>query len=701
MDDSTPIQFLKGAGPARSARLQKLNLLTVGDLIEHYPRAYLDRTRLTSLADITPGETVSATGFIRSVSVRRTRGRMRNLHAILEDGSGVVEAVWFNQPYLTQVLRRGRRILVSGQVEFYRRLQFRNPEFELLEEEAPEESDAENKPGGSEEASAPGIVPVYPLTAGVPQRVMRQLISQATDALLPKMTEFMPPEILSRADLMDWREAHRQVHRPETSERIAPAQRRIAFQELFDLQLLLAVARKRHRAPRTAWKLESEGRLLRGLLGTVPFRPTGAQERVIAQLKEDLAADKPMHRLLEGDVGSGKTFVALAGALLAVEAGAQVAFMVPTEILAHQHGRTFQETAAELGVRVGALTGGMPAREAAAVRERIEAGEIDIVLGTHALIQESVRFHRLGLVIVDEQHRFGVLQRARLFGKGRTPHALVMSATPIPRTLALTLFGDLDLSVLDEKPPGRKPPKTHLVPESRYEGMLVFIGGEIEAGAQAYFVCPMIEASESSDLKAATDLYERLQVHPALSKHAGALLHGRMKSEEKAAVMEAFSAGRIRYLVSTTVIEVGVDVGNASLMVIEHPERFGLSQLHQLRGRVGRGRQPAHLFMIRRDRVGEESLERLEVLVRESDGFRIAEEDLRLRGPGDFFGPQQSGLPPLKMADPIAAPQLLEEARREAFALVAGLGLEELARTRLARRLERRFGERMKLLKVG
>lgn len=700
MDDTTPIQFLKGAGPARRARLQKLNLLTVGDLLEHYPRAYLDRTRMTSLAELTPGETVSAIGVIRSVSVRRTRGRMRNVHVILEDGSGVVEAVWFNQPYLTGVLRRGRQVLVSGPVEFYRRLQFRNPEFELIEEGEGTQADTRQDPG-ADDASAPGIVPVYPLTAGVSQRVMRQLVSQATDALLPTLTEFMPSEILARAGLMDWGEAHRQVHRPSETEKLAPAQHRIAFQELFDLQLLLAVARKRHRAPRTAWTLVSEGRLLRGLLDSAPFTPTGAQQRVITQLKEDLAADQPMHRLLEGDVGSGKTFVALAGALLAVEAGAQVAFMVPTEILAYQHGRTFQETAAALGVRVGALTGGMPAREAAALRARIEAGEIDIVLGTHALIQESVKFKRLGLVIVDEQHRFGVLQRARLFGKGHTPHALVMSATPIPRTLALTLFGDLDLSVLDEKPAGRKPPKTHLVPESRYEEMLTFIGGELDAGAQAYFVCPLIEASESSDLKAATDLFERLRVHPALSNATGALLHGRMKSEEKAAVMEAFSAGSIRYLVSTTVIEVGVDVGNASLMVIEHPERFGLSQLHQLRGRVGRGRQPAHLFMIKRDRVGAESLERLEVLVRESDGFRIAEEDLRLRGPGDFFGPQQSGLPPLKMADPIGAPQLLEEARREAFALVADLGLEELARTRLARRLEKRFGERMKLLEVG
>ncbi len=689
MDPNTPIQFLKGAGPAKGEKLEKISLYTVGDLVSHFPRAYLDRTRLSPLSRLQPGKEATSLGTIRSTAARRTRGRMQNIHVILEDDSGAVEVVWFNQPYLTKLLRPGRRLLVSGTVDYFRRLQFRNPEFELLDEI--------DETG----ASAPGIVPVYPLTAGISQRLLRRLVASALEQLLPGLEEFMPPRILQRQRLIGWREAHERIHRPDTSAAIEEARRRIAFQELFDLQLMLAVARRQARHPRTGWALAVPGRLLDGLLEAVPFRPTRAQERVIEDIRADLASDRPMHRLLEGDVGCGKTFVAMAAALLAVEGGAQVAFMVPTEILAHQHARTMTALGGSSGVRVASLVGGLPAREAREVRERVAAGEIDIVLGTHALIQESVQFAGLGLVIVDEQHRFGVLQRARLLGKGRLPHALVMSATPIPRTLALTLFGDLDLSVIDEKPPGRTPPKTHLMPEERYEEMLGYIGRELAAGAQAYFVCPVIAASETSDLKAATDLFARLQVHPALEGHSGALLHGQMRSEEKNAVMEAFGAGKTRYLVSTTVIEVGVDVGNANLMVIEHPERFGLSQLHQLRGRVGRGRQPAHLFLIRRARLAEESLERLRVLVREPDGFRIAEEDLRLRGPGDFFGTQQSGLPPLKLADPVGAPELLEQARREAFDLLRETGVEKLARTALARRLKERFGDRMQWMSVG
>ncbi len=695
MDQRTAIQYLKGAGPARSEKLQKLGLFTVGDLVAHYPRAYLDRTQLTPLAQLSPGRTATCAGLIRSAAARRTRGRLMTYHAILEDETGVVEVVWFNQPYLTKLIRPGRRLLISGTVDFYQRLQFRNPEFEVIEEGGPGE------PGPRGQEAALGIVAVYPLTAGISQRTMRQLVSAALDALLPALEEFMPAEILKRADLMEWREAHRKIHRPGAAGEIAPARRRLAFQELFDLQLMLAVARHQHRSPDSGWVLSGTGGWLERLRAAVPFTPTGAQERVIRQIRADLASRRPMHRLLEGDVGSGKTFVALAGALLAVEGGAQVAFMVPTEILAHQHARTLRALGEPLGVRVALLVGGMPAREARTVREQVAAGEVDIVLGTHALIQAAVRFRALGLVIVDEQHRFGVLQRARLLGKGRTPHALVMSATPIPRTLALTLFGDLDLSVIDEQPPGRQPPKTHLLPAGRYEAMLGFIARELGAGAQAYFVCPLIAASETSDLRAAVDLYARLQSHPLLDGLTGALLHGRMRADEKNQVMEAFSAGRIDYLVSTTVIEVGVDVGNANLMVIEHPERFGLSQLHQLRGRIGRGRTPAHLFLVRAQRLADESLERLQVLVRESDGFRIAEEDLRLRGPGDFFGTQQSGLPPLRIADPIGSPELLEEARREAFALLEALGIEALAETALARRLQERFGDKMQWMKVG
>ncbi len=695
MDLGTPVQFLKGAGPARAERLAKLGITTLQHLLEHYPRAYLDRTQITPIQALHPEQEATSVGRVRSASIRRTRGAMRNLHVLLADESGFVECVWFNQPRLKHVLKPGTRLLVSGRVERYGRLQFKNPEFEVLQP-------SDDAGTGAPDAARPtGIVPVYPLTAGISQHVMRRLVARAVEEVVDQLEEFMPGPLLERLGLPAWAAAHAQIHLPDDRAALDVARRRIAFQELFDLQVLLAASRRVRRRPATAWPLRAPDRRVTRLIASLPFELTGAQERAIEQIRSELARDCPMQRLLEGDVGSGKTLVALAGALQAVDAGAQVAFMAPTEILAAQHTRTFADLCRDLDVRVELLVGGLPAAQRQTVREGIAAGEVDLALGTHALIQESVSFDRLGLVIVDEQHRFGVMQRARLLGKGRTPHALIMSATPIPRTLALTLFGDLDLTVLDEKPPGRRPPKTHLVSEARYDEMLTYIGGELAAGAQAYFVCPLIEASEKSDLRAATELFERLEAHPALRGARGALMHGRMRSEEKDRIMQAFAAGEVRFLVATTVIEVGVDVPAAGLMVIEHPERYGLSQLHQLRGRVGRGGQQAHVFLVRRAGLGEDALRRLEVVVRESDGFRIAEEDLRQRGPGDFFGVQQSGLPPLKMADPISDPGLLALARREAFDWVAEHALSELKGTRLWHRLEQRFGDRMKLYDVG
>jgi ATP-dependent DNA helicase RecG len=684
---ATPLRFLKGAGPARAELLEKLDLRTFGDLLEHYPRAYLDRTRLVPLGSLQPGPEVTAAGEVRSVAVRRARGGRQDLHAILDDGSGVVECVWFNQAYLANRIRRGVRLLLSGRVEYFRRLRFSSPEWEILEAETPT-------------TEAPGIVPVYPLTAGLSQRALRQWTRQALDACQAELIEFLPEEILLRERLPDWLEAHRGIHFPGTREQLNAARQRIAFQELFDLQVLLALSRNQYERPRTARPLAPAGRMLDALRGALPFALTSAQQRAIEEIRRDLARDCPMHRLLEGDVGSGKTLVALAAALLAIEAGAQVAFMAPTEILAAQHARTVERLLAPLGVRAAFLSGGLPARRAAETREAARSGATQILIGTHALIQETVAFATLGLVIVDEQHRFGVMQRAQLLGKGESPHGLIMTATPIPRTLALTLFGDLDRTVLDEMPPGRRPPRTHLVSVTRYADLLAYVGRSLAEGAQAYFVCPMIEASEAVDLAAAVVLFHRLEGEAALRGRRGALLHGRMKSDEKDAVMRAFMAGETAYLVATTVIEVGVDVPNASLMVIEHPERYGLSQLHQLRGRVGRGRQPAHLFLVRRPGAGEEARRRLEVLVRETNGFRIAEEDLRLRGPGEFFGVRQSGLPPLKVADPIAQPELLEAARREARELIATQGAT-LRGTRLWRRLETRFGERLRLYGVG
>jgi ATP-dependent DNA helicase RecG len=698
MDLATPLQYIKGAGPKRAERLAGIGLVTAGDLIEHYPRNYIDRSRLTPLGSLTPGMEATSSGTVRSITLRRTRGRRQNVHALLEDGTGLVECVWFNQPFLRKVIQPDTRLIVSGAVELFGRLQFKNPEFEIIESA---DVDSKARAENPETPDAPGIVPVYALTAGVPQKVMRHLVKVAVNDGLALVEEFMPAELLKKRGLIAWREAHREIHRPASPEALAAARERIAYQELFDLQLLLAVSRRHHRRPRSAPVMIDADGLYNQMVRSLPFQLTGAQQKAIDRIRADLAKDVPMHRLLEGDVGSGKTLVALAGALIAAEAGYQVALMAPTEILANQHAATFAAHCGALGVRADLLLGGMAARQSREIREALLSGETGIVIGTHALIQTAVEYHQLGLVIVDEQHRFGVMQRARLLSKGKSPHMLIMTATPIPRTLALTLFGDLDLSVLDEKPAGRMATKTHAVGEERYEEMLQFIATELAAGAQSYFVCPLIDASEKSDLKAATDLYHRLSNTTVLAKFPGALLHGRMKSQEKASVMSAFAAGDIKFLVSTTVIEVGVDVGNASLMVIEHPERFGLSQLHQLRGRIGRGRAPSHLFMIRRSGIGDEARERMQIMVRENDGFKIAEADLRHRGPGDFFGVQQSGLPALKVADPIQNPHVLEMAREDAFSLAGQYDLLELAGTPLWGRLKRRFGERMKLYEVG
>lgn len=699
----TSLRYLKGAGPARAELLAKLDLATLSDLIEHYPRGYLDRASVTPLANLRPGPQATAAGRVRSSSVRKARSGRRDLHLILEDDTGCVEVLWFNQAYLAQRLRRGTMLLLSGKVDFHTRLRFVNPEFEIVEAERPLDPDAgvDGDGAATGELHAPGIVPVYPLTAGITQRMMRRLVRRALDECREELREFLPEAILRRRSLAAWPAACDEIHFPPSPDALTAARRRIAFQELFDLQLLLALSKRVRQRPRSAPPLAPPGVLFARMRETLPFQLTGAQERAIAEIRADLARDRPMHRLLEGDVGSGKTLVAMAAALTAAEAGAQIALMAPTEILAQQHAANFARCLEPLGVRTALLSGGMPTRESRAVRAGLASGEIPIAIGTHALFQEAVEFASLGLVIVDEQHRFGVMQRASLLEKGRTPHALIMTATPIPRTLAMTLFGDLDISVLDERPPGRRPPRTHAVAVERYDDMLAYLAREAAGGAQIYFVAPLIEASEEMDLQAAKDLFARLSANGPLTAFRGGLLHGRMRSEEKEAVMRAFASGELRFLVATTVIEVGVDVPAASLMVIEHPERFGLSQLHQLRGRIGRGRQPAHLFLIQHAGIGEEARARIQVLLRESDGFRIAEEDLKQRGPGDFFGVRQSGLPPLKLADPIADGKLLAEARDEAFRLAEEEPLERLRESMLWRRLAARAGEGLRLFGIG
>jgi ATP-dependent DNA helicase RecG len=684
------VQYVKGAGPARKRLLEKLGIRCVEDLLLHRPRAYLDRTRIRPLAEVTAGGTATVEGVVMDVAMRRNRRGWVQVEVLLKDESGALRIVWFHQPYLRQVLRPGVRILATGPVRYWRGTQMVNPEFEVLRE------------AGGEHLTGGRIVPVYPSTAGLSQKSLRRLVRAALDRVVPELQDPLPQAIRRRLGLVPLPEALEQLHFPETMQRAEAARRRLAFDELFFLQLLLLRAKEHLKRPRTARPLVPSGALLAKAREMLPFRLTGAQERVLGQILEDLAQDRPMNRLLEGDVGAGKTVVAFLAAIAAIEAGAQVALMAPTEILAQQHARTAARMLDPLGIPWVLLLGRMPPGAKKEAREGLQSGRLKMAIGTHTLIQEGIAFASLDFVIVDEQQRFGVLQRARLLAKGRSPHGLVMTATPIPRTLALTLYGDLDLSILDEKPPGRLPPKTHRVPERRRADLLEFLARSIREGSQAYVVCPLIEESEAMDLKAATEIHRRLSEHPGLGPLGVGLLHGRMTGEEKERVMEAFREGKLGVLVTTTVVEVGVDVPNADLMVIEHPERYGLSQLHQLRGRVGRGGRQAHVFLMMSPDLTPEARRRLEILTRESDGFRIAEEDLRLRGPGDFFGVAQSGLPPLKMADLSGDADLVVAARREAQRWMESEGQAEPAEREAVRReLERRFRDKAPLYRVG
>ncbi|MBU1699606.1 MAG: ATP-dependent DNA helicase RecG [Candidatus Eisenbacteria bacterium] len=684
------VQFIKGAGPARKKILERLGIATIEDLLHHRPRTYLDRSHIVPIASLRPGNTVTIEGVFGSVSQRRTRQGKINLHALLSDETGSISLIWFNQPFLQKIIRSGVKVTATGTVGVYQGLQILNPEFDILtEREGPA-------------LSSGRIVPIYPLTAGIGQRGLRTLIRSALDTVLPHLTDPIPVELRSRLKLLPIEEALEGLHFPDSMAEAEASRRRLAFDELFFLQLLMALERKRYRRPGMALPLRGTDRLVAAARASLPFQLTGAQERVLTEILGDLDRDYPMNRLLEGDVGSGKTIVAILAALAAIEAGAQVALMAPTEILAQQHARTAAQILDPLGLPWCLLLGRMPVREKREARDRLISGEAKLALGTQALIQDEIQFEQLGLVIADEQQRFGVLQRSRLLSKGRSPHGLVMTATPIPRTLAMTLYGDLDLSILDEKPPGRRPPRTRRVPESRRHDLIAFLAQSLGEGCQIYVVCPLIEQSELSDLKAATDTADLLAAHPLLRRYRIGLLHGRLSGEEKNRLMQEFCSGDIHLLVTTTVVEVGVDVPNANIMVVEHPERYGLSQLHQLRGRVGRGRQPSHFFLMVGSETSPEARERLSVLVRETDGFRVAEEDLKFRGPGDFFGVAQSGLPPLKMADLQGDAVLISLARQEAQQWTADLRDPDDPKTRrMLDELLRRYRDRVSLYRVG
>jgi ATP-dependent DNA helicase RecG len=686
---ATPLQYLKGVGPQRAALLAKKGLTTVEDALFFVPLRHEDRTRLTPLASLQPGQVQTCSGIIAGLSPPPP-GRARvPFSVMLRDPSGYATASWFGGRYLARIFERGQRLVLHGKVSRYQgRITLQNPDYELVES------------GDDDRLHTGRLVPVYSTTEGLGQRALRRLLWSLVDAMADALPEILPETVRIRRKLPGLGRALRDAHFPESEAALAVARRRLAFDDFLLLQLGLAILRSRTTRARGI-SLNPPGALVGRLRSALPYTLTGAQERVWDEIRTDMAAPFPMHRLLQGDVGSGKTVVAALAVLTAIEAGYQAAVMAPTEILAEQHFMTFRQLLEPLGVPLTLLTSALKGRERETRRRAVAAGDIACVVGTHALVQEGVQFRRLGLAVVDEQHRFGVAQRARLKAKGEHPDMLVMTATPIPRTLALTLYGDLDVSVIDELPPGRRPVKTVARTESKRRAIYDFLREQVAAGRQVYVVYPLVEESEAMDLKAATDMARRLaeEVFPDLQV---GLLHGRLGFEAKDAIMRRFKAGELHLLVCTTVIEVGIDVPNASVMLIEHAERFGLSQLHQLRGRVGRGPFTSYCILLHAGRLSEDAQRRLDAMVATTDGFRIAEADLQLRGPGEFFGTRQSGLPEFRVADLVRDAAILEEARVEALAIVASdPELRDPAHRGLRQRLLARWRGKLALASVG
>jgi ATP-dependent DNA helicase RecG len=656
---SSSIQYVKGVGPARAELFMKLGVHTVMDLLRYYPRHYIDRTTLSSISSLSPGQNSTVMGTVQGSQVRPTRDGRKDFILVLSDNTGHVECIWFNQPFLQRVFKTGQTVVVSGEVGYYRGKQLKNPVYEVLSQE------------DQELIHTGRIVPSYRLTAELSHKVLRRSVKRTLDGCLPLVRESLPRHVIKRRKLMGLKEALSQIHFPDDWTLQQKARERLAFEELFYFQLLLARRKKRAQDPSHALAFSTDGSLFSRFMESLPFQLTAAQKRALEDIKSDLSSRRVMNRLLEGDVGCGKTVIAVAASLIVADNGCQVAFMAPTEILAEQHFETASELLKGLGVNVACLLGKTRPKKRERILSETAEGKIDLIVGTHALIQEHVQFAGLGLIIVDEQHRFGVLQRAALIGKGIFPHVLVMTATPIPRTLAMTIFGDLDVSVVDEMPPGRRKVVTKAVDEAEREKVYEFIAEKVREGRQAYVVYPLVEESEKIEqLMAATEMAQELSSHTLLRGVRVGLLHGKMRADEKERTMRDFKSGEIDLLVSTTVIEVGIDVSNASIMIVEHPDRYGLSQLHQLRGRVGRGSHESHCILVKDMEIGEDASRRLGILVNCDDGFKIAEADLAIRGPGEFLGTRQHGLPDFKIAELLRDGPLLTQARREAFLLL-------------------------------
>lgn len=645
-----PVQYVKGVGPQRALLLSRLGVKSVGDLLYHLPRRYEDRRVCRPVRAYKDGEVATVEGEVVTVQETTARSGIKVLRAALRDRWGFFYAVWFNQPYLKRLLKAGSRLTVTGKV----RHGFGVAEIQVAEFETGE---------GEDGLSTGRIVPIYPLTEKLSQRVLRTVVFTALKNEAQALPEVLPPDLLRERGFYGRGKALAAAHFPESMDEAEEGRRRLVFEELFLLQVALLRRRQKIISAEKHHRYAPDGPKVSALRSSLPFTLTPAQERAWGEISRDMEQPQPMHRLLQGDVGSGKTVVAALALAKAVENGLQGALMAPTEILAEQHYLTLRSLLEPAGISVTLLTGSLKKEERLLRLKAAASGEAAVVVGTHALIQEGVAFERLGLAVVDEQHRFGVRQRGLLRAKGACPDVLVMTATPIPRTLALTLYGDLDLTVIDGLPPGRQAVKSVWLKPAELGRVYRFVRAEVEKGRQAYFVCPLIEESEQLSAQAAVDLAAELkEIFP---EFAVAVLHGRLKLEEKEKIMSAFRQNKINILVSTTVIEVGVDVPNATVMVVYDADRFGLAQLHQLRGRVGRGGHAAYCILVA-GRTTPEASARLKALTTLSDGFALAEEDLQIRGPGEFFGTRQSGLPELKVANILRDHGVLELARVEA-----------------------------------
>ena len=672
------VQYIKTVGPNRAKLLNKLNIYTLGDLITYFPREYEDRSKAKKICECTDGEeTLIEAVVIARMTEIKTR-RMTICKLMIRDETEICTAIWYNQTYLKNIFIPGKKYKFYGKISNKNgRIEIASPTFD---------AEGETKNTGK-------IIPIYPLTKNLSQNTLRKIIEVGMGEVYGKLNETLPDEILKRYKLLKNNEAIKKIHFPNELSEFKEARKRLVFEELLIMQLALLYLKSGYKNDKKGIQFNSEVKM-EDMIELLPFKLTNTQLRVLEEINKDMESKKNMNRLLQGDVGSGKTAVSMITAYKAVKSGYQVALLAPTAILATQHLESFTEMFEQVGIKCGLLVSSLTSKKKKEVLEKLENGEIDVLIGTHAMIEDNVLFKNLGLVITDEQHRFGVKQRTKIVEKGQNPDVLVMSATPIPRTLGLILYGDLDISIIDELPPNRKKIETFAVRKNMEERVNGFIKKQIEEGRQAYIVCPLVEESEESDLKAVTTLVEKYK-NEVFSDYRVECVYGKMKAKEKDAIMQEFKDGNIDILISTTVIEVGVNVPNASIMVVENAERFGLAQLHQLRGRVGRGEYKSYCIL-KYEGKGQNTIERMKIMTQTNDGFIIAEKDLQLRGTGDFFGTEQHGIPEFKIANLFEDLPILKQVQDLSMKILEEDVKLELEKNKLLSiRVKNKFGNRI------